>query len=35
MIRKSSKATLRVPHEDWAASLEQKNAMIAGLQSEL
>lgn len=33
--RKNSKATLRLAPEDLAASLDQKNCIIASLQGEL
>lgn len=35
LIRKASKATLRVTTEDFSACMDQKNAVIASLQGEV
>jgi hypothetical protein len=35
LIRKASKATLRLTTEDFSACMDQKNAVISSLQNEV
>lgn len=35
LIRKGSKAALRISSEDFTSSMDQKNAIIASLQAEV